>query len=32
MYGSSMNINYYHQTYEPPFCYQVAKELFDKYK
>ncbi len=35
MYGSNDHhtfINNYHQNYEPPFCYQVAKELFDQYK
>lgn len=35
MYGSEDQetfIKNYHQNYEPPFCYQVAKELFDQYK
>jgi pimeloyl-ACP methyl ester carboxylesterase len=35
MYGSTDHqtfIDNYHQNYEPPFCYQVAKALFDQYK
>ncbi|MBU1419782.1 MAG: lipase family protein [Proteobacteria bacterium] len=35
MYGSKDHqtfIDNYHQNYEPPFCYQEAKELFDQYK
>ena len=35
MYGSKDRqtfIDNYHQNYEPPFCYQVARELFDRYK
>ena len=35
MFGSKDHqtfIDNYHQNYEPPFCYQVARELFDRYK
>ncbi len=35
MYGSKDHqtfVDNYHQNYEPPFCYQIAKELFDKHK
>jgi pimeloyl-ACP methyl ester carboxylesterase len=35
MYGSKDHqtiIDNYHQNYEPPFSYQVAKELFDQYR
>ena len=35
MYGTKDHqtlIDNYHQTYEPPFCYQVAKALFDEYR